>query len=572
MCKRLTEEDVNNRLEKYGVRLLNPYKNQYDDTTWFICKCGNHYQAMPKIVFTGQKCRCLTCEKNHIKNELEKLNIELLCELIDSDLYGTTLQFRCFCGTIFHGMLQFVLTNRKSCGCLYRKELELLNPKGTKINKLTVISNLVYHNKKSELCYRCLCECGKQVDIMCCKILSKKCFACTLCARKYGVNQPRCNHPKRDTKRNQQRALFLQKVHETLSKYNLTLLSEYTRNKAFIQVRCSCGREYKTTYSDIVRGQRTTCSYCDYFIVKNVFDKYGTKILTSPEEYIGRKSKCEFQCFCGKFFCGYPFQHSNGFYKGSCGCALRIKSVDLAGTKFNCFTVLNNNFIRRNGTNFLECQCDCGKICLLPLSNIKAKTRTMCNLCSASYATKKFQDKNAREIKEYLQKNGHIQLSPYRGISGRIKIQCCCKKVIVLSGEALLNLARQDFLLSCRCNKIKNGKLTSNKVFQLHEILDKGIHNYVSKNAGCIDIACVYKGRKIAIEYDEWFWHKNIEAKDKNKTRQLLKNGWLVLRIRVSNILPSYRKLIKSIDKLLQSKTRFLAITHKSWRGYVKED
>lgn len=572
MCKRLTEEDVNNRLEKYGVRLLNPYKNQYDDTTWFICKCGNHYQAMPKIVFTGQKCRCLTCEQQFIKNELSSLKITLLSELPNDNLYTTQLDLVCFCGVHFQDSVSTIFNNRKSCGCRYRKELELLNQKGTKINRLTVISNLVYHNQKSQLCYRCLCECGKQIDVICSKVLSKKCFACRTCSQLYAAHSTsRRNNPKRETKRSQQKARFLKQVHDTLSKYDLTLVGEYTRNIIPIRVRCSCDREYEVAFRDITRGNHTTCHYCDYFLVKNIFEQYGTKILTPPEEYMGRISKCAFQCFCGKEFVGHPYRHMNSFYKGSCGCALRVKSVDLAGTKFNRLTVLSNDFVRKRGANFLKCQCDCGKMCLLPLHDIKAKKCKMCNLCSASYATKKTQDKNAQEITEYLGKYGYTQLSPYRGTLRTIKIQCSCGKPLIMKCKSLLILVRKNFRLNCRCNKLKNGRMTSNQVFKLHQILDKGVHNYNSK-AGCIDIALVYEGQKVAIEYDEWFWHKKHKEKDKKKTKKLLDDGWLVLRIRVSGYLPSYKKLIKSIEKLKHSNKRFLAITHKSWRGYVKED
>jgi len=70
-----------------------------------------------------------------------------------------------------------------------------------------------------------------------------------------------------------------------------------------------------------------------------------------------------------------------------------------------------------------------------------------------------------------------------------------------------------------------------------------------------IDIATVRNGRKIAIEYDEWHWHKRSLNKDRQRRSFLIGNGWRLIRICASNNLPTPEQLesaISSDDQLVE--------------------
>lgn len=366
-------------------------------------------------------------------------------------------------------------------------------------------------------------------------------------------------------------ALTNEQVQERLDQYGLTLLSNYTRNIHPIKVRCGCGEEYEVKYIYIAKGKKTTCLKCEYMTVQERFNSYGTQILTNQQDYMGVDSRVALRCFCGIDFQGRPCKHLNSLYRGSCGCVTRINKINLAGIKLNHFTILSNDLVRKNGLNYLQCQCDCGKVVLIAHHYIAAKRSKMCNTCSALNSTKGIRNRNAKELSDYLSQYGYTQLSPYRGTLRQVEVRCQCGKTLKMRGKYFLRLARQNARLNCKCNKIKNGRMTSNPVFKLHDILGRGVHNYNSK-AGCIDIALCYKGKKVAIEYDEWWWHKDYKAKDDRKNKKLLDHGWFVLRLRVSGYLPKYKEMIRSLEKLIRLETRFLARTHKSWRGYTKED
>lgn len=602
MAKRLNKEEVNNRLKKYNIQLLGDYQGQYAIST-FQCCCGGIFNKTPKDAMAGCGVRCAECELQHAKRKLLEVGITMERDPPLDAVHTTKITMICFCGNKFTSNISLTL-NRKviGCGCTAKNAWSNKNVAGMKVNKLTVLKDEVVKNNRNQYCYECMCECGTVLPVLCQRILGGEAFSCRQCSKVHAANiwsLQRANIPKRSRRKQlssrhttifnqnltdgdkEQRPHNFQKigrsaftneqVQERLDKYGLTLLSEYTRNVKPIKVRCKCGEEYETKFHNISRGKNVVCHKCEYLVAKNDLAKYGTIIVTEQNEYIGVQTNCDLICFCGKAFTSPLYRVLNGFYKGSCGCSTRIKNVDLAGMKFNNLTVLNNDFIRQNGVNYLECQCDCGRKTLIAHHYIVAKRIKRCNICAAANATKKTQEKNAQELASYLSRYGYTQLSPYRGTLRPVEVQCCCGKILKRVCKNLLKLARKNARLDCKCNKMKNGRMTSNPVFQLHNTLGRGVHNYNSK-AGCIDIALCYKGKKIAIEYDEWWWHKDYKAKDDRKNKKLLDHGWFVLRLRVSGYLPTYQEMIHSLDKLVKSKTRFLARTHKSWRGYIKED
>ena len=60
----------------------------------------------------------------------------------------------------------------------------------------------------------------------------------------------------------------------------------------------------------------------------------------------------------------------------------------------------------------------------------------------------------------------------------------------------------------------------------------------------------VYKGKKIAIEYDCWQWHKKKIDRDKKREKFLIEKGWKILSIKTNNIFPNITDIWNKIEKL----------------------
>lgn len=428
-------EQVNSKIEQYGVKLAGEYKHQYYKNTEFFCKCGDLFTAKPKSIFIGEKRSCPQCTMKFYREELSKLNIEPITPLQQSNLHKSKMTFRCFCGKIFKDDLMLLLKTRKSCGCLRQKILANCNPKGMKFNRLTVISNLAYIPEGSrQYHYRCLCECGKFVDVECHRALTKKAVACSQSCSRAGI-------PKSWTEK--------------------------------------------------------------FFDEKRVF-KHLT-VLT-PHQYI-----------------------------------------------------------KKNRILHIKCKCTCGHTAYHPCLSLKQGRTVTCHNCNYNHNHNEWQ----KQIDKYLCTLGMKRLTPYRGLYKRLKLQCVCGKVRVYMGFSLMENVKRGRDLRCQCSKLIRGKLTSHTAIRFHKMIGDGIHNF-NANAGNIDVALRYKGKKIAIEYDEWFWHKGHRNRDKKKTLKLIKDGWFVLRVRASHgVLPSKRKISNSLEKLINSPTQLLILTHKTWRGYI---
>jgi hypothetical protein len=72
------------------------------------------------------------------------------------------------------------------------------------------------------------------------------------------------------------------------------------------------------------------------------------------------------------------------------------------------------------------------------------------------------------------------------------------------------------------------------------------------QSTASIDIAGTFRGLKVAIEYDGSYFHRGREAHDLMKTMALLRDGWVVVRIREQSRLHKLPELSVSHPKLLQ--------------------
>lgn len=219
------------------------------------------------------------------------------------------------------------------------------------------------------------------------------------------------------------------------------------------------------------------------------------------------------------------------------------------------------SFVRRNKNQYLwECQCDCGNTTTVISGSLNGGATKSCGC----YRNKQIANANSIDItnKKYGKLKAIKQFDKKGGIL-RWLCECDCGRfTIVRTGDLQQNKTK-----TCgNCQLKRRGVTTSYKALELQKQLShKGVHNYKTKDKLSIDIAFVKNGKKIAIEYDEWYWHKNKLDKDKKKHRKLLSQGWKLLRIKAHDNLPDTETLNKAIEALAFSSRKQYTITLKGW-------
>lgn len=117
------------------------------------------------------------------------------------------------------------------------------------------------------------------------------------------------------------------------------------------------------------------------------------------------------------------------------------------------------------------------------------------------------------------------------------------------------SLAILSKLSACtRCSAYRRQSNPQEAVFAL---LKGDGRRYREKKVGkyWIDIVLYVKDRKIAVEYDGWHFHKNKLEKDRIKRAFLRSQGFLTMRIKGGQDVPTKMQLQNAISKLLSKKS-----------------
>lgn len=81
---------------------------------------------------------------------------------------------------------------------------------------------------------------------------------------------------------------------------------------------------------------------------------------------------------------------------------------------------------------------------------------------------------------------------------------------------------------------------------------DENVFDNVPLEWYCLDIVLNYKGYKIDIEYDGWYWHKNKIKEDTIRNKFVTKQGYKILRIRSNEELPNEQQIIDAVNYLIE--------------------
>jgi hypothetical protein len=233
---------------------------------------------------------------------------------------------------------------------------------------------------------------------------------------------------------------------------------------------------------------------------------------------------------------------------------MRKPSIDLTNTRFHNLVVVKEVEKDRFGHRMWSCLCDCGNIFTQPTSSL---TCGRTHSCGCKFRTR------ISGVKKDLSGIVFGRLRVLRRakndtIYHQTKYECICEcgRNCTISYSNLTSGASSK----CgNCRHSKNGNVFSKKQKSVCDMLSFAILNYpyrkMNKRILNIDIATVRNGRKIAIEYDEWHWHKRSLNKDRQRRSFLIGNGWRLIRICASNNLPTPEQLesaISSDDQLVE--------------------
>lgn len=281
--------------------------------------------------------------------------------------------------------------------------------------------------------------------------------------------------------------------------------------------------------------------------------------------------KTEFECpKCNNPFLTTPHSvwKKDGQRTSSCGCQRGVKNMlsqeEAEQNSLNAGIKMVGKYI--NSKTKVEFECPrCNTVFkTIPYSAWVGITRS-CGCLNSELASKR----NRSELAG--QKFGNLTVLEYSHIAKDRHIvwrcECECGNTTNVSSTHLKGKRVK------RCGKCKlkrNGITTSSKALDIHKLLkNKGIHNYKTCKKGrtyiCIDIAYVLNGQKIAIEYDEWFWHGHKQKKDKLKLAKLRRKGWKTLQIKAGGDIPTQKQLEKAIYTLAYTEAQQRTITLPGW-------
>lgn len=175
------------------------------------------------------------------------------------------------------------------------------------------------------------------------------------------------------------------------------------KNRLYWKCQCSCGR-IKSIRSDNLKKIQT-CGECS----KDLTNKKFGKLIPIEK---GKKDKAQHQYWICKCDCGNIVEvNSDNLRRGltqSCGCLHtqimhELHFKDVTGQRFGKLIALSYKI--QNQKSYWTCQCDCGNICEVPLSNLTNGHTQSCGCINYSIGesniVKVLNNNNIAFIKEY---------------------------------------------------------------------------------------------------------------------------------------------------------------------------
>jgi very-short-patch-repair endonuclease len=394
---------------------------------------------------------------------------------------------------------------------------------------------------------------------------------------------------------------------------NVTVLektNEKKHNRPLYLCKCDCGTDFLCTISTLTSGDKKSCGCKRKLDLTN--KKFGRLTAIKPEGVDNRGNVLWLcQCDCGNYSKVVATELSGGRTQ-SCGCVRLEKAKiskhrkDYSGQKFGYLVVIEKlNEKSRPGEYFYLCECECGKQIKTTIAPLLCGDRVSCGckrrddligktfgrwtvleyvgnrqhkcICECGNEGVVFSsnlvDSSSQSCgclaNELTSQNKLKDITGLR--SGKLVAQklmddrdnagnaiweclCDCGRISHVRSKDISAKTTQ----SCgNCGTFIRGIRVSKPQMLLHKLLGRGVINFKTRCGLRPDIAFVYNGRKIAVEYDEMVWHD--PTKDLEKTKRLLKDGWKVLRFLVNDVQPD-QSMIDETERFLNTECDHFSI------------
>ncbi len=157
----------------------------------------------------------------------------------------------------------------------------------------------------------------------------------------------------------------------------LSVLQEYKNEKGYTVYicQCECGNIKSVLKNNVIYGRTKSCGCLEKANREKYKDlrgrKFGKLTAVSPtEKRIDGNVVWKCNCDCGLT----AFVTSRNLVRGdtkTCGCHMREKQ-NIAGQRFGKLTVLYLDKVQeKNRPRKWICQCDCGELCSVAISNLR---------------------------------------------------------------------------------------------------------------------------------------------------------------------------------------------------------
>lgn len=169
----------------------------------------------------------------------------------------------------------------------------------------------------------------------------------------------------------------------------LTVLQESKNEKGYYvcTCRCDCGNTKIVYKSNLTSGRTKSCGCLEKAYRERYNDlqgrRFGKLIAVAPTKTrIDGSVVWQCCCDCG----GTAFVAGKNLVRGdtkSCGCFLKEKQ-DIAGQHFGKLTALHQDKIQeKNRPRKWICQCECGRLCSVAISNLRNGHTQSCGCLGA---------------------------------------------------------------------------------------------------------------------------------------------------------------------------------------------
>lgn len=283
-------------------------------------------------------------------------------------------------------------------------------------------------------------------------------------------------------------------------------------------------------------------------------------------KYNNSNTLTQYKCKCGKIFKTRPSDVWLG-KTTSCGCQHYNntgRSAHIKNRKFGRLIALEYIKSDYKKQHIWKCICDCGNIVEVRATYLLTGETRSCGCLLKESARKPKPPNGTKLIGKKINCLTIIELTNRQTKHGGYlwKCRCDCGQITYYP-TGIINGKKAPY--SCgNCNLKINGRQTSIKSLLLKQYLPIGaIHNYQYSKYN-LDWVFVYNGKKVVVEYDEWFWHGHKLEKDNEKIRFLLKNNWYIIKILASSNSPSKAQIVLALQ-LIISGLQYTEIILPNW-------